>query len=249
MGRLDGKIALVSGASKGIGAGIAVAMAAEGATVVVNYATDAVGAAKTIAKIEGNGGRAIALQADVSNSTDVKRMIAAVADRFSRLDILVNNAAVYKWFPIEDLTQGEFDREFSINVFGTLQMTKEALPLLSVQGGSIINIGSGSTTMLLPGSVVYTASKGAIDCITPILSRELGARGIRVNSINPGGVLTEGLENLGVLGTELEKELIDKTPLGRMGKPQDIGPVAVFLASDESAWITGEIILVSGGLR
>ena len=249
MSKLAGKVAVVTGASKGIGAGIARALGAAGAAVVVNYASDQNGAWRVVADIEEKGGKAIAVKADVSKHADVKRLFDDTKKTFGRLDILVNNAGVYKFFPIEELTEAEFQRQFATNVFGLLQVTKEAVAQFGSEGGSIINIGSTGTSMALPGTSVYTATKGAVDTITPVLAKELAARKIRVNSINPGGVETEGLHAVGVPGSDFEKQMVAKTPLGRLGQPDDIAPVAVFLASSDSAWLTGEILLASGGLR
>src|SRR5438874_5161619 len=249
MSKLAGKVAVVTGASKGIGAGIARALGAAGAAVVVNYASDQNGARRVVADIEEKGGKAIAVKADVSKHADVKRLFDDTKKTFGRLDVLVNNAGVYKFFPIEELTEAEFQRQFATNVFGLLQVTKEAVAQFGSEGGSIINIGSTGTSMALPGTSVYTATKGAVDTITPVLAKELAARKIRVNSINPGGVETEGLHAVGVPGSDFEKQMVAKTPLGRLGQPDDIAPVAVFLASSDSAWLTGEILLASGGLR
>jgi 3-oxoacyl-[acyl-carrier protein] reductase len=249
MSKLVGKVAVVTGASKGIGAGIARALGAAGAAVVVNYASDRDGASRVVSDIEEKGGKALAVKADVSKPADVKRLFDETKKAFGRLDVLVNNAGVYKFFPIEELTEAEFHRQFATNVFGMLQVTKEAVGRFGAEGGSIINIGSTGTSMALPGTSVYTATKGAVDTITPVLAKELAPRNIRVNSINPGGVETEGLHALGIPGSDFEKQMVAKTPLGRLGQPGDIAPVAVFLASSDSGWLTGEILLASGGLR
>jgi 3-oxoacyl-[acyl-carrier protein] reductase len=249
MGKLAGKVAVVTGASKGIGAGIARGLGAEGAAVVVNYASDRDGALRVVSDIEAKGGKAIAVQADVSKPADVKRLFEDTKSAFGRLDVLVNNAGVYKFFPIQELTEAEFNRQFGTNVFGLLQVTKEAVAQFGPGGGSIINIGSTGTSMALPETSVYTATKGAVDTITPVLAKELAPRKIRVNSINPGGVETEGLHTAGVPGSEFEKRMVEQTPLGRLGQPDDIAPIAVFLASSDSGWLTGEILLASGGLR
>ena len=249
MSILAGKVAVVTGASKGIGAGIARGLGAAGAAVVVNYATDRDGASRVVADIKDKGGKAIAVQADVAKSADVKRLFDDTKKAFGRLDVLVNNAGVYKLFPIEELTEAEFYRQFATNVFGMLQVTKEAVAQFGPDGGSIINIGSTATTMTLPGTSVYTASKGAVDAITPVLAKELAARKIRVNSINPGAVETEGFHALGVPGSDLEKQMIAQTPLGRIGQPRDIAQIAVFLASADSGWLTGDILVASGGMR
>jgi 3-oxoacyl-[acyl-carrier protein] reductase len=249
MGKLAGKVAVVTGAAKGIGAGIARALGEAGAAVVVNYASDRDGAARIVAEIEAKGGKAVAVQADVSKSADVKRLFEETKRAFGRLDVLVNNAGVYKFFPIEELTETEFQRQFGTNVFGLLQVTQAAVGQFGPDGGSIINIGSVVSRMAPPGSAVYTATKGAVDAITAVLAKELAPKKIRVNSINPGGVETEGVHAQGFSGSDFEKQMIAQTPLGRVGQPADIGPIALFLASPESGWMTGETLLASGGLR
>jgi 3-oxoacyl-[acyl-carrier protein] reductase len=249
MGVLTNKVAVVTGASKGIGAGIAVAFGAAGAAVVVNYASDSQGAGQAVAKIKNSGGRAVAVQGDVSKSADVKRLFEKTRETFGRLDVLVNNAGVFKIFPFEQMTEAEFHRIFNINVLGLMLVTKEALGHFGPEGGSVINIGAAVTELLLPNAAVYGASKGAVDVLTGILSKELARRKIRVNSINPGAVETEGWLTLGVKGTPLGDELLAQTPLGRVGQPDDIAKVAVFLASSDSGWLTGEIMLASGGQR
>ena len=246
---LTSKVAVVTGASKGIGAAIAVALGEAGAAVVVNYSSDATGAERAVAKIGARGGRAIAVQGDVSKAEDVKRLFAVTREAFGRLDILVNNAGVYKLFPLEDLTEAEFLRIFSTNVLGLLQATREAAALFGPEGGSVINIGAAVTSLKLPLACVYAGSKGAVDVITGVLANELAPRKIRVNSINPGGVETEGWLALGVKDTPLGDEMIARTPLGRLGQPDDIAKIAIFLASPESGWLTGEILVASGGQR
>jgi 3-oxoacyl-[acyl-carrier protein] reductase len=248
MSRLSGKAAVVTGASKGIGAGIAKALAAEGAAVVVNYASSKEGAEKVVADIRAKGGKAVAVQGDVAKAADVKRIFAEAKHAFGRLDILVNNAGVYNLLPLEALSEEEFHRHFNTNVLGLLLATQKAAKHFS-EGGSVINIGSAVTAINPPNSVVYTATKGAVDAVTRVLAKELGPRKIRVNSINPGVVDTEGTNAAGVIGTEFEKQFIALTPLGRTGQPDDIAPVAVFLASDDSRWVTGDTLVVSGGLR
>jgi 3-oxoacyl-[acyl-carrier protein] reductase len=248
MSRLSGKAAVVTGASKGIGAGIAKALAAEGAAVVVNYASSKEGAEKVVAEIRAKGGKAVAVQGDVAKAADVKRVFAEAKHAFGRLDILVNNAGVYNFSPIEALSEEEFHRHFNTNVLGLLLATQEAVKHFS-EGGSVINIGSAVTELNPPNSVVYTATKGAVDAVTRVLAKELGPRKIRVNSINPGVVETEGTNAAGFVGGEFEQQIIAQTPLGRTGQPDDIAPVAVFLASDESRWVTGDLLVVSGGLR
>jgi len=251
MGNLDGKAALVTGASKGIGAGIARGLAAAGARVVVNYATDRTGAEAVVDGIVATGGRAIAVQGDVSRSVDVTRLLEATRKACGRLDILVNNAGVYREMPLAGLTEDEFEWEFRTNVLGPLLMIRESLDHFGPEGGSVINIGSAASRMCPPGYSIYAASKSALDAITRALSKELAPRKIRVNSINPGATLSEGTREAGLygVGSEFEKQLVAMTPLGRIGRPEDIARVAVFLASNDSGWLTGEIILASGGLR
>jgi 3-oxoacyl-[acyl-carrier protein] reductase len=247
--RLEGKVAVVTGASKGIGAGIAKQLAAEGAAVVVNYASSKDGADSVVKQIEQHDGKAIAVQADVAKKEDIERLFAETKKAFGRLDILVNNAGVYQFAPLEDVTENEFHREFNTNVLGIILATQEAAKYFDGEGGSVINIGSTVTSLTPPASVVYTATKGAVSAITRVLAKELGPKKIRVNSINPGGVETEGFHTLGVPGSDFETQMIAQTPLGRIGQPHDIAPVAAFLASSDSAWITGEILQVAGGLR
>ena len=248
-GKLTGKVAVVTGASKGIGADIAKHLAAEGAAVVVNYATSKEGADRVVDEIAKGGGKAVAVQADVGKKKDIERLFTETKKAFSRLDILVNNAGVYKFEPVEAVTEDEFHRQFNINVLGLILATQEAVKHFGTEGGSVINIGSGATDLTPPATVVYTATKGAVDSITRVLAKELGPRKIRVNSINPGGVETEGFHAMGVAGSDFEKQMIAQTPLGRIGQPRDISPAAAFLASSDSAWITGEVLHVTGGLR
>jgi 3-oxoacyl-[acyl-carrier protein] reductase len=249
MGRLSGKVAVVTGASKGIGAGITKGLAAEGAAVVINYASSKDGADRVVAEIKAKGGKAIAVHGDVAKAADVEKIFAEAKQAFRRLDILVNNAGVYNLLPLEELTEEDFHRHFNINVLGLLLATREAAKLFGAEGGSVINIGSVASDLNLPNSVVYTATKGAVDAVTRVLAKELGPRKIRVNSINPGVIETEGTQAAGFIGSDAEKQLVALTPLGRTGQPDDIAPVAVFLASDESRWVTGETLAVSGGLR
>jgi 3-oxoacyl-[acyl-carrier protein] reductase len=249
MSTLKGKVAIVTGASKGIGAAIAKQLGAAGAAVVVNYASSKVGADKVVADITLAGGKAIAVQADVAKLADVKRLFEETKKAFGPLDILVNNAGVYRFAPLEAFTEESFQWHFNTNVLGLLQTTQEALNHFGPEGGNVINIGSTASQLNFAGTVVYTATKAAVDSITRVLSKELGARKIRVNSINPGGVETEGVQALGILGTDFEKDMIAKTPLGRLGQPNDIATVALFLASQDSGWLTGELLLASGGLR
>ena len=248
-GSLSGKVAIVTGASKGIGAGIAKELAAAGAKVVVNYASSREGADRVVAAIGAAGGTAFAVQGDVSKADDVKRVFAAAKEAYGALDVLVNNAGVFQFAPLEAVTAEEFDREFGINVLGTILATQEAVSHFGPKGGSVINISSVVSTNAMPNSVVYSATKSAVDSVTRVLAAELGPRGIRVNAIAPGGVDTEGTQTLGMIGGDMEKQLVAGTPLGRIGQSGDIASVAVFLASDAAGWITGERLAVSGGLR
>lgn len=249
MGELTGKVAIVTGASKGIGAGIAKAYGAEGARVVVNYATGKADAERVVKSIADGGGKAVAVQADMSKPDDVRRLFAETKKVFEGLDVLVNNAAVYAFHSLEEITESEYHRHFDVNVLGPIIAAQEALKYFGPKGGSIINIGSNATLVTPPRSLVYTATKGALDMMTRVLAKELGPRKIRVNSLNPGGVETEGTHRIGVIGSEFEKQMVAMTPLGRLGQPEDIAPTAVFLASDKSYWLTGELIVVSGGMR
>src|SRR5579872_14421 len=251
MSKLESKVALVTGASKGIGAGIAKALASAGAAVVVNYASDRSGAEAVVNAIIKAGGRAAAAHADVSKPVDVARMFAEVTRAFGTLDILVNNAGVYRPMPLVELTDEEFHREINTNLFGPLLTIRESLKHFGLGGGSIINIGSAVSRMHPPGYSVYTASKAGLDAVTGVLAKELAPRKIRVNSVNPGATFSEGTRAAGLLGTgsEFEKHFLALTPLGRIGTPADIAKVVVFLASDDSGWLTGEIILATGGLR
>ncbi len=245
MSKLAGKVAVVTGASKGIGAGIARRLAAEGAAVVVNYASDREGADKVVADIVGADGRAVAVQGSVARSADVNRIFAQAKSAFGTVDILVNNAGVYQFGGIEEVTEDEFRRQFDTNVLGLLLATKAAVAQFGPEGGSVINIGSAASRATSPGTAIYTATKEAVDVITRVLAKELGPRKIRVNSINPGMVETEG--NADFRGSDFEAQVVQRTALGRIGKVSDIAPVAVFLASDDSHWVTGETLVVSGG--
>ncbi|RXF72213.1 SDR family NAD(P)-dependent oxidoreductase [Arcticibacter tournemirensis] len=249
MKKLSNKVAVITGASKGIGAGIAKSLAAEGASVVVNYASSKTDADKVVAEIVNNGGKAIALQGDVSKAADVSRLFDETAKAFGPVDILVNNAGVYKFGQIEQINEEDFHYQFNINVLGLLLATQGALRNFNSAGGSIINIGSVVSNIAPAGSSIYTATKGAVDSITLVLSKELGPRKIRVNSINPGMVETEGTHTAGVIGSDMHLEAERTTPLGRIAQPEDIALVAVFLASEESRWLTGETLLASGGIR
>ena len=249
MSTLTGKVAVVTGASKGIGAGIAKGLAAAGAKVVVNYASSKASADRVVAEITRDGGTAIAVQGDVSKAADVQRLFADTKKAFGSLDVLVNNAGVYQFATLGDSTESEFHRQFGTNVLGLILATQEAEKYFGPRGGSVINIGSVASDMTPPTTVVYTATKGAVDAITRVLAKELGPKHIRVNSINPGGVETEGTHAIGIIGSDFEKQMTAQTPLGRMGQPTDIAPVAVFLASDDSGWVTGELLRAAGGLR
>jgi 3-oxoacyl-[acyl-carrier protein] reductase len=248
MSKLKGKVAVVTGASKGIGAGIAKALAAEGASVVVNYASSKAGADAVVASIAEAGGNAVVVAGDVSKAADAKAIVDAAIKNYGRLDILVNNSGVYEFAPLEAVTEDSFHKMFNINVLGAILTTQAAAKYLG-EGGSIINIGSGVSRLTPAFSTVYTGTKGALDAITGVLARELGPKKIRVNTINPGVVETEGTHSGGIIGSDLEKQLIAQAPLGRSGVVSDIAPIAVFLASDDSAWLTGEQLLATGGIR
>jgi 3-oxoacyl-[acyl-carrier protein] reductase len=248
MGKLAGKVAVVTGASKGIGAAIAKALAAEGASVVVNYSSSNAGADNVVASIKAAGGKAVAVRGDVSKAAEAKAIIDTAIENFGRLDILVNNSGVYEFAPLADVTEQSFHRHFDINVLGLILTTQAAAKHLG-EGASIINIGSTASRITPPNSVLYTGTKAAVDGITGVLARELGPRKIRVNSINPGMVETEGTHAGGIIGSDFEKMVVAQASLGRIGQVDDIASVAVFLASPESGYMTGEQILVSGGLR
>jgi 3-oxoacyl-[acyl-carrier protein] reductase len=248
MSKLTGKVAIVTGASKGIGAAIAKALAAEGAAVVVNYASSQAGADKVVKAITAAGGTAVAAHGDVSKAAEAQGLIDAAIAAFGRLDILVNNAGVCEYAALGDVTEAQFHRMFNVNVLGLLLTTQAAASHLG-EGASIINIGSGVTDILPPGSAVYTGTKGAVDAITGVLAAELGARKIRVNTVNPGMVETEGAHTQGFIGSAFETAIVAQTPLGRVGQPEDIADIAVFLASNDSRWLTGEQLVASGGLR
>jgi 3-oxoacyl-[acyl-carrier protein] reductase len=249
MGELTGKVAVVTGASKGIGAGIAKALAKAGAAIVVNYASSKDGAERVVQEIKQSGGKAIAVRGDVAKAGDVKLLFEETKKAFGSLDILVNNAGVYEFAPLEAVTEQEFHREFNTNVLGLILATREAVKYFGPGGGSVINVGSTASSLTPPNTVVYTATKGAVDAVTGVLAKELGPKKIRVNSVNPGGVETEGTHRIGMIGSDFQKQMVAQTPLGRFGQPEDIAPVAVFLASDASAWLTGEVLRASGGLR
>ncbi len=249
MNRLKGKVAVVTGASKGIGAAIAEHLAAEGADVVANYSSSKTGAEAVVRRITEREGRAIAVQADVSKQADIQRLFAATKKAFGKVDILVNNAGIYEFQPLEAITPEHFHKHFDLNVLGLLLTTQEAVKLMGPAGGSIINISSVVATMAPPNGSVYSATKAAVDVITKSLAKELGPRKIRVNSINPGMVETEGFRAAGIHESDSRKQYEATAPLGRIGQPDDIAPAAVFLASNESSWITGETLYISGGYR
>jgi len=248
-GKLNGKVAVVTGASKGIGAGIARQFAAEGASVVVNYASSKTDADKVVDEITKRGGKAVAVQGNVAKKAEVEKLFAEAEKAFGKIDILVNNAGVYEFVPLEDTTEQQFHRMFDTNVLGMLLVTQEALKHFNSNGGSIINIGSLASSLTPPTAVVYNATKGAVDAITRTLAKELGPRKIRVNSINPGMVVTEGATAGGYTEGDMRKMFEAQTPLGRIGDTTDIAPAAVFFASDDSKWVTGETLRIAGGLR
>lgn len=247
--KLENKVAVVTGASKGIGASIAKHLAAEGAAVVVNYASSKAGADKVVDEITLKGGRAIAVQGDVSKKADIDQLFAETKKAYGQVDILVNNAGVYEFSPLEAINEEHFHKQYNLNVLGLLLTTQEAVKLIGPEGGSIINISSVVSSYTPPGSAVYSGTKAAVDALTKVLSKELGAKKIRVNAINPGMVETEGVHTAGFAEGEFRQQVESQTPLGRIGQPQDIATAAVFLASNDSSWITGETLVVSGGLR
>ena len=248
MSRLKDKVAVVTGASKGIGASIAKALALESAAVVVNYSSARSDADKVVTQIRNQGGKAIALQADVSKASDVQRLFEETKKAFGKIDVLVNNAGVYEFAPIGDFTEEQFRRMFDTNVLGVLLASREASKYFG-EGGAIINIGSIVTQLTPPASAVYAGTKAAVDAITRVLAKELGPKRIRVNSINPGMVETEGVHAAGIIGSDFQKQAEAQTPLGRIGQPEDIAPLAVFLASQDSGWLTGELVTDAGGMR
>jgi len=247
--KLAGKVAVVTGASKGIGASIAKQMAQEGAAVVVNYSSSKAGADRVVDEIVSQGGRALAVHADVSKKADVERLFSDTKKAFGKLDVLVNNAGIYEFAPLENVTAEHFHKHFDLNVLGLLFASQEAVKYFGSAGGSIVNISSVASSARFPTASVYSATKAAVDAVTRSLASELGPRKIRVNSINPGMVETEGVHAAGIAESDMRKQTEATTPLGRIGQPQDIAPAAVFLASSDSAWITGETLYISGGLR
>jgi 3-oxoacyl-[acyl-carrier protein] reductase len=249
MGKLENKVAVVTGASKGIGAGIAKSLAAAGAKVVVNYSSAKAGAEQVVAEISAAGGKAIAVQGNVTEAADITRLFEETLKAYGPIDILVNNAGIYKFGSIEEISAEDFHSQFDTNVLGLLLATQGAVRNFNTNGGSIINIGSVVSSITPVASSIYTATKGAVDAITHVLAKELGAKNIRVNSINPGMVETEGSISAGIIGSDFHHEAVRSTPLGRIGQPDDIADIAVFLASDDSRWLTGELLLAGGGVR
>jgi len=247
--KLAGKVAVVTGASKGIGASIAKQLAAEGAAVVVNYASSRNGADRVVSEITSNGGKAVAVQADIAKRADIDRLFAEAEKAFGKVDVLVNNAGIYEFSPLEGVTEDHFHKQFNLNVLGLLLTTQEAVKHFGSNGGSVVNISSVVATKGVPNAAVYSGTKGAVDAITRSLAGELGPRGIRVNAINPGMVETEGVHAAGFAESDFRKQIEAHTPLGRIGQPLDIAGAAVFLASNDSSWISGETLHISGGYR
>ncbi len=247
--KLQGKVAVVTGASKGIGAAIALHLAAEGAAVVVNYSSSKEGADRVVSEIVGNGGKALAVKANVANHAEVTSMFAETKKAFGRVDVLVNNAGIYEFAPLEAITDEHFHKQFDLNVLGLLYATQEAAKHFGAEGGSVINISSVVATGRFSNGSVYSGTKAAVEAVTRSLAAELGPRKIRVNSVNPGMVETEGTHSAGITESEMRKQVEAQTPLGRIGKPGDIAPAVVYLASQDSAWVTGETLYISGGMR
>jgi 3-oxoacyl-[acyl-carrier protein] reductase len=247
--KLTGKVAVVTGASKGIGASIAKHLAAEGAAVVVNYASSKEGADRVVGEITSNGGKAVAVQADVAKNADIERLFAESKQAFGQVDVLVNNAGIYEFLPLEGVTEEHFHKQFNLNVLGLILASQAAVKQFGSAGGSIINISSVVSTLGFPNAAVYSGTKGAVDAITRSLSKELGPRGIRVNAINPGMIETEGVHAAGIAESEMRKQTEAQTPLGRIGQPQDIATVATFFASPDSGWITGQTVNIAGGFH
>jgi 3-oxoacyl-[acyl-carrier protein] reductase len=247
--KLKGKVAVVTGASKGIGAAIAKHLAADGASVVVNYSSSGKEAQKVVADITSQGGKAIAVQANVANKSDIERLYAETKKSFGWLDILVNNAGIYEFAPLENINADHFHKQFDLNVLGLILSTQEAVKYFSPAGGSIVNVSSVVSTLGVPNGSVYSATKASVDAATRALAKELGPRKIRVNTVNPGMVETEGLRGAGIAESDMRKQVETQTPLGRIGKPEDIAPAVAFFASDDSSWITGESLYISGGYR
>jgi 3-oxoacyl-[acyl-carrier protein] reductase len=248
-GKLTGKVAVVTGASKGIGASIAKHLAAEGASVVVNYSSSKAGADAVVTEITGKGGKAIAVQGNVSKHAEIQKLFAETKKAYGKLDILVNNAGIYEFSPLDQITEAHFHKQFDLNVLGLLLCSQEAVKVFGPAGGSIINIGSVVSTLAPAGGAVYSATKAAVDAVTKSLAKELGPKKIRVNSLNPGMIETEGTTSAGLTESDMRKQVEATTPLGRIGQPDEIASVAVFLASNDSRWVTGETLFVSGGYR
>ncbi len=246
--KLEGKVAVVTGASKGIGAAIARHLAAAGASVVVNYSSSKEGADRVVAEIQGREGKAVAIGANVAKKAEVEKLFAETKKAFGRVDILVNNAGIYEFGPLEAITEEHFHKQFNVNVLGTILATQEAVKAFGAEGGAIINLSSVVALSPMPGASVYSATKAAIDALTKSFSRELGPKKIRVNSINPGLIETEGVQAAGFIGSDFHKQMVGANAPGRTGQPDDIALVAVFLASEDSQWVTGETIMVSGGM-
>lgn len=250
MGKLTGKVAVVTGASKGIGAAIAERLGKEGASVVVNYASDKAGAEKVAKQIEASGGKALVVKADVSKKDDISKLFGETTLRFGKVDILVNNAGIYEFRPLEAVDEEHFHKQFNLNVLGLLLTTKEAVQHMNGDGGSIINVSSVAAKTPREGGSVYSATKGAVDVVSRTLAQELGPRKIRVNSLSPGFTDTEGVRSSDVASTDAFRDLaVSRTPLGRVGTGEDIAGAAAFLASEDARWITGETILIGGGIR
>lgn len=247
--KLNGKVAIVTGASKGIGASVALHLAAEGAAVAVNYASSKEGAEHVVKEIVSKGGKAIAIQANMTNQKDIEHLFSETQKAFGKIDILVNNAGIYEFAPLKDITPEHFHKMFDLNVLGLLLASQEAVKYFGTSGGSIVNISSVASTIAEPNTAVYSATKAAVDSVTRTLGAELGPHKIRVNSINPGVVETEGTHSTGIMQSDMRKQVQLQTPLGRIGQPQDIAPAVVFLASDDASWITGETLFISGGFR
>jgi 3-oxoacyl-[acyl-carrier protein] reductase len=247
--KLAGKVAVVTGASKGIGAAIAKNLAAEGAAVVVNYSSSKEGADRVVSEISGSGGRAVAVKANLARKTDIDQLFAEAKKSFGQIDILVNNAGIYEFSPVEEVTEEHFHKQFNLNVLGLILASQAAVRQFGPSGGSIVNISSVVSTLGVPGAAVYSGTKGAVDAITRSLAKELGPRNIRVNAINPGMVETEGTHSAGIAESDMRKQVEAQTPLGRIGQPQDIAGAAVFLASADSSWITGETVTIAGGYQ
>jgi 3-oxoacyl-[acyl-carrier protein] reductase len=247
--KLTGKVAVVTGASKGIGAAIAKSLGAEGASVVVNYSSSKDEAARVVSDITESGGRAVAVKANLSRKAEIDQLFAETKKAFGQVDILVNNAGIYEFSPLEDVTEEHFHKQFNLNVLGLLLATQAAARQFNPKGGSIVNISSVVSTLGVPAAAVYSGTKGAVDAITRSLAKELGPRGIRVNAINPGMVETEGVRAAGIAESDMRKQVEAQTPLGRIGQPQDIATAALFFASSDSAWLTGETLTIAGGYR